>query len=365
MKIGILTYHRAHNYGAMLQAYALRTYLQAQGHEVEFIDYWPTGHAKEYNWLRSIKGHTQRERCVYLLYLVLTAIRRAFRIHKFEKFRELYLQLPSQPRYTQYGATINESYDLVIVGSDQIWRNHCTTLEHIGFDPVYFCQTLNHPAHCATYAASMGVIRMSDSEEKQLKQYLSCFSSLSVREKTLLQKLAELGFESTLVCDPTLLLSKEQWNTLLPKKRFRNAPYVLYYEMTQSGVSRQYAQIVAKEHHCELLIISATLHTMWRSNELTNIGPIELIHAIRDAEFVVSTSFHGTAFSVIFEKQFISMGARNNSDRIQTLLTQINIPDHYTTIPPVAYTPIDIDAAHKKLETYTHHSKQYINAIQQ
>ena len=115
MKIGILTYHRAHNYGAMLQAYALRTYLQAQGHEVEFIDYWPTGHAKEYNWLRSIKGHTQRERCVYLLYLVLTAIRRAFRIHKFEKFRELYLQLPSQPRYTQYGATINESYDLVIV----------------------------------------------------------------------------------------------------------------------------------------------------------------------------------------------------------------------------------------------------------
>jgi hypothetical protein len=75
--------------------------------------------------------------------------------------------------------------------------------------------------------------------------------------------------------------------------------------------------------------------------EQVNIGPLDLIHAIRDAEFVVSTSFHGTAFSVIFEKQFVSMGAQTNSDRILTLLSQLHIQDHYTTNEPEQLTPID------------------------
>lgn len=341
MKIGILTYHRAHNYGAMLQAYALRTYLQHQGHEVDFIDYWPTEHANEYRWLRTINGETLAQRMVNTLAACLTGIRRWMRMKRFAYFRKTYLGLPDQAQYTQYGARIEETYDCVIVGSDQIWRNHRTTLEYLGFDPVYFCRTLSHSARCISYAASMGVIRTTEEEDKTLRQYMSSFETITVREASLQQKLAQLGVESTVVCDPTLLLRKEEWNSLLPEKRFSEKPYVLYYEMLPYAQARHYAQKMAQERSCTLLVIPAVIHTRWHKEEQVNIGPLDLIHAIRDAEFVVSTSFHGTAFSVIFEKQFVSMGAQTNSDRILTLLSQLQIQDHYTTNEPEQLTPID------------------------
>lgn len=357
MKIGILTYHRAHNYGAMLQAYALRSYLQHQGHDADFIDYWPTEHANEYRWLRKINGDTFVQRAINTLSACLTGIRRWLRMKRFEDFRKTYLKLPDQARYTQYGARIMEKYDYVIVGSDQIWRNHRTTLEYLGFDSVYFCQTLAYPARCISYAASMGVIRTTEDEDKTLRQYLSAFETITVREASLQQKIAQLGFESTVVCDPTLLLCKEEWNSLLPVKRFCEKPYVLYYEMQPYTHARHYAQKIAQERSCTLLVIPAVIHTRWHKEEQVSMGPLDLIHAIRDAEFVVSTSFHGTAFSVIFEKQFVSMGAHTNSDRILTLLSQLQIQDHYTTDKPKQLTPIDYTQTRVLKDTYVQQSK--------
>lgn len=365
MKIGILTYHRAHNYGAMLQAYALRTYLQQRDHEVDFVDYWPSEHAKEYKWFKPIKGHSIIRRMVYFFSLLLTSYRRLMRIKRFESFRQEVLLLPANARYTSYGAPIEEKYDYVIVGSDQIWRNHHTTLEYIGFDSVYFCQTMINAAHYASYAASMGVINMSNEEEDKLKNYLSDFSAISVRESSLQAKLADMGFDSTLVCDPTFLLNKNEWNTLLPAERFRKQHYVLYYEMTLCQEAKRYAQSVADKMNCDLIVIPATLHTLGKKNELSDIGPQEFIHAIRDAEFVVSTSFHGTAFSVIFEKQFMSMGAKTNSDRIETLLKSIGIADHYTNKCPEKLNPVIYSQIRDNITAYINQSKAFINRLEQ
>ena len=357
MKIGILTYHRAHNYGAMLQAYALRTYLQHQGHQAEFIDYWPTEHANEYQWLRKIQGETLVQRMVNALAFCLTGIRRWLRIKRFAYFRMTYLGLPDEARYTQYGARIEEQYDCVIVGSDQIWRNHRTTMEYLGFDPVYFCQTLSHPARCISYAASMGVIRTTEEENKRLRQYLASFEMITVREASLQQKLAQLGYESKVVCDPTLLLSKDEWNSLLPSHRFNEKPYILYYEMLPYEPAKHYAQKIAREHSRELIVIPATIHTRWHKEEQVSIGPLDLIHAVRDAVFVISTSFHGTAFSVIFEKQFVSMSAQTNSDRILTLLGHLQLQDHYTTLEPERLMPIDYSRTRAQKDAYVQQSK--------
>ena len=84
---------------------------------------------------------------------------------------------------------------------------------------------------------------------------------------------------------------------------------------------------------CDLLIMNAQVHTIPRKNHISNASPIDFLHAIRDAEFVVATSFHGTAFSTIFEKQFITIGLSKNADRVQTLLTHLNISDHYQPRP--------------------------------
>jgi hypothetical protein len=89
----------------------------------------------------------------------------------------------------------------------------------------------------------------------------------------------------------------------------------------------------AKSMSCDLLIMNAQVHTIPRKNHISNASPIDFLHAIRDAEFVVATSFHGTAFSIIFEKQFITIGLSKNADRVKTLLQHLNISEHYQPHP--------------------------------
>lgn len=336
MKIGILTYHRAHNYGAMLQAYALRTFLQNFDHDVEFIDYWPQEHAKQYKLFSQIKGNTIVQKIKNSIFQLVTASRRYQRICQFNSFAHNYLNLPNNIEYTSPTTPINKPYDCVIVGSDQIWRNHITNEQYIGFDPTYFCQTIEENTPCISYAASMGIVHLVNNDRTNLCNYLKRFNTLLVREKSLQELIERMGYSAHVVLDPTLLLTKEQWNTIIPTQRFRQKKYVLYYELLYSREGLSIAKKKAKEHGYELLIMKGGVPLISHKGEITNASPIDFIHAIRDAEFVFATSFHGTAFSIIFEKQFITFGLGNNSDRVETLLSTLGIMNnYYTKIPSV------------------------------
>lgn len=333
MRIGILTYHRAHNYGAMLQAYALRTFLQEQGHNVEFIDYWPVEHAKEYALLRPINGNGILDCCKNVIANTLTFWRRWCRIHRFNTFAKEYLQLPLKASYSTHAASIYEQYDCVVVGSDQIWRNYSSTGKYYGFDPTYFCQTLVHSTHCITYAASMGVVQMNPDDWTRFCGYLNAFSTILVREQSLENLVRQAGHNASVVIDPTLLWNKEFWNRILPSYRFCKERYVLYYELMNSPEALAYAKQKAKELHCKLLIMDARIPYIQCPRHISFASPIQFMQAIRDAEFVIPTSFHGTAFSLIFEKQFIATGLQKNADRVQTLLSLLKIRNHYQIIP--------------------------------
>ena len=115
--------------------------------------------------------------------------------------------------------------------------------------------------------------------------------------------------------DPTLLFTKEQWNELLPQTRFRKEKYVLYYQLMDSKEALSFAKQQAKQRHCQLLIMDARISCIQRPHHISFASPIEFMQAIRDAEFVIPTSFHGTAFSIIFEKQFLTTGLQKNADR--------------------------------------------------
>lgn len=362
MKIGILTYHRAHNYGAMLQAYALRTTLRQTKHnEVEFIDYWPLSHQKQYALFKPIIGTNIASKCKNLILNLLTLTRRYRRIREFEHFEQKYLQLPKSIVYPQDQQTITEQYDCIVVGSDQIWRNHITAHQKIGFDPVYFCQTLAHPTPCISYAASMGIIDFSKDEEQLLKQYLDSFNTILVRENSLKHIVEQLGRSATVVLDPTLLLTKEQWNELLPTKRYCKQKYVLYYELLPSSSARLFAKQQAKSMGCKLLIMDAVIRTIPRLGHIAFASPIEFLHAIRDAEYVIATSFHGTAFSIIFEKQFLTIDLKKNADRVKTLLNHLAIEEHYQE-QPKAVSMIDYSFVHKKL---AFHREQSLTLLHQ
>ena len=346
MKIGILTYHRAHNYGAMLQAYALRKVLTDNGYEVQFIDYWPYSHQKQYALVKPFRGATFADKFKNIVADILTLLRRYSRIRKFQSFSYNHLGLSHKIHYPLDRQTITEHFDCIIVGSDQIWRNYINSKIYTGFDPVYFCQTLKINTRCISYAASMGIIDITSEDQKILEQYLQVFRTILVRENSLQEFVKELGFHAEVVVDPTLLLNKNQWNDLLPSYRYKKERYVLYYELIQSAEATAYAKHKANDLGCQLLVMSATIHAIPKKRYVCSASPIEFIHAIRDAEYVIATSFHGTAFSIIFEKQFIVTGLKNNADRVQTLLRNLGIEQHYQekvkTVEDINYTNVKL-----------------------
>lgn len=363
MTIGILTYHRAHNYGAMLQAYALRTFLQDSGYVVNFIDYWPQYHNQQYALIRPILGDTLKNRCINLFSDILTLRRRYKRRKRFENFRERYLGLSCIAQYTLKESTLHDTYDCVIVGSDQIWRNRHTGGKYLGWDRTYFCQTIS-TRHCISYAASMGVISLDDTERIQLTQYLKRFDTLLVREQSLCNLIKDCGYSAEVVLDPTLLFAKEKWNRILPQTSYRRYAYVLYYELLPNAQGLKYATEKAKELRCKLLVMDGNIHTIPRLGHIQYASPIEFMHAVRDAEFVVATSFHGTAFSIIFEKQFITIGLKDNADRVLTLLQALDIEEHYITSFQRSISMINYTNIEKKMAGLrTNSQKLLLNAI--
>lgn len=355
MKIGILTYHRAHNYGAMLQAYALQKVLQEAGHDACFIDYWPKEHEIQYALIKPITGNNFIQKIKCILASLLTFIRRYQRIRKFKDFSVRFLHIGNKIQYTEQNQLIKEIYDCVIVGSDQIWRNFDSSEKHIGFDPTYFCQNIAPSIRCISYAASMGVIKLDIEDQNILKQYLCRFDEILVRENNLKEVIDKLGYKSKVVLDPTLLLTKEQWNTLLPKKQFCKTQYVLYYELKPSKEALHFAQLKAKELGCRLLIMDARISLFPRRGHISYASPIDFLHAIRDAKYIIATSFHGTAFSIIFEKQFQTIGLNKNADRVITLLQHMGISEHYQEHPKEV-EDINYNKLTQQLHTIKSHS---------
>ena len=210
MKIGILTYHRAENYGALLQAYAMKTYLRGLGHDVSFVDYWPKYHS---DYFRLFPWH-QLYNCSYLgkiilgVKLILWAIPRYIRKKKFQTFMQEKLNLPIIPQYTDADSQ-TDNYDVVVYGSDQIWRKQ--NLAGVGFDDWYFGSDNVISNKKVVYAGSMGTIDVSHQDNEYVQKMMKNFCSISVREKDLQTYLAGLGVTASLVIDPVFLLSKEQY----------------------------------------------------------------------------------------------------------------------------------------------------------
>lgn len=359
MKIGILTYHRAHNYGAMLQAYALRTYLHNQGHDVEFIDYWPDSHNKQYTLFKPIRGKSLYFKILNIISDSVTLIRRTIRMNKFNNFRKKHLGINDSIKYTTNKEPIIERYDCVVVGSDQIWRTQEYEGKHVGIDPMYLCTNIPNTTRCISYAASMGIISLTSEDEHVIRTSLKNFNTILVRENSLKQLVESLGYSAHVVLDPTLLLTKQQWDQLIPSHRYSQKPYVLFYELMPSQEALAFAKKKALSLNCELLIMDSIIHTLPRKNHISYASPIEFMHAIRDAEFVIATSFHGTAFSIIFEKQFITIGLKKNADRVKTLLQQVGITEQYQDLP-IETSKINYKEVNTTLQTIREHSQQLL-----
>lgn len=293
MKIGILTFHSANNYGAALQAYALQTAISqtVTGSEVEIIDYRCKGVEKQRSLKKLIKSSG----------FVSAVLHYPFtknRIRRIDRFCHENMKLSNYIGTVEELKTAAEKYDRIVSGSDQVWNRNWT-----GNEDTYLQNFHEHNEKKVSYAVSFGISELPQEWKADYENYLKQFSWLSVREesgKKLLQN--EFGLNARVNIDPTLLLTSEQWNKVAVKTNVKK-PYVLVYMVPYQKSVAAYARELAEKNGLEVVTVCKSMKK--NSGIYKGTAAVEeIIGLFRNAEYVVTNSFHGTAFSVIYHKKF-------------------------------------------------------------
>lgn len=354
MKIGILTYHRSLNYGALLQAVALRSVLSEMGHEATFVDYWPDYHRHMYA-LFSFQALRQqpglRAKLSYAKLCLLKYPYRRERAQHIQGFINAYIE--------PYTSSPDESYDLLIHGSDQIWRKQP---EINCYNPVYFGNNDIDAKRRISYAASMGVISTQQSDQAMVHDYLAHLDAISVRETALKHYVEEMGYVCRQDVDPTLLMQGSDWQRLFNLSPYRREKYVLLYQMLTD--SFDLAQLRAFAQCRGLRLITLYAHAEGRNSDeaITTGSPIDFLRLILGAEYVFTTSFHGLVFALQFHKPFYAAFS-TNAGRAKSLLEMLGLGDRLLapmSAIPHEETAIDYATVDKLLATAQQASRDFL-----
>lgn len=305
-QIGIITYHNADNLGAVLQAYALQTILQNNCCvHAEIIDYRcdaieATKFVAYEKWLKvNVKA-------------IAKSAYYCIKRRGFDKFRKKYLKR-SEEVYTPQSVRMKlPDYDAYITGSDQVWNPECS-----GWDDTYFLNFVPEGRKKYAYAASLGTFRFPAECSDHYRMLLKDFSLISVRETSAIAEMEQLGIQDVMVCpDPVVLLEKEQWQKIMPKRLCRQRYVLVYLVLPDREVSKQ-AEHYAKENNCKVI------HNKKSLEFILHNSPAEFLSWVYYAECVFTNSFHGTAFSLIFDKPLaadVLMTDGDINNRVQEIL---------------------------------------------
>ena len=354
LKIGILTFYYAHNYGAVLQCYALQQALKTSFPDAEVcvVDYenkkikddykiFYLNKKNPYRFLRSLFGTF-----VYFF----NRVKRSFVFHNFVK------------NNLNIGSSNFNDYDVIFYGSDQIWnpvifadkKNPCLDKIYLG---------AGFAGKKIAYGASDGNKLVLSEDVKEL---LNSFSAISVREKTLAKKLSLLDKTVSVVSDPVFLLSKEDWLKISVTPKEEN--YIFAYKIAENlNFDRE---VEASGEKLNKKVIQAvyvkSIKKIFCKKQkfVVAISPLEFIGYIANADFVVTTSFHGTAFSCLFEKKFCVLKIKEGSERITDLLNILGLENRYVeSISQITDFEEDIhnDRVKQKMNDYKDKSRNWLS----
>ena len=308
MRIAIITFHRAYNCGAMLQAWALKTVLERMGHVVEFPVCNHVGETKrwQYNWtnsghkgirfLRSIVGRVM----INLMSVPCEDILR----YRYERFR-----INNLPERDCAPEEFDDHYDLIVVGSDQVW-----SARHSSSDaPLFFAENLPECVRKIAYAASCGDKPLDSDAVQRVVSALDKFSHVSVREPLAQQQLSNLSGKSiALTLDPTLLLTEDDYKAIETRPFFVSAPYLFMYTLSTDAFFLNAAQTLARRLGVKCVIAPCYQYSRYGAPKglIYGISPDRLVGWARGAKYVLAGSFHGTVMGVLFKKPFLSLRAQ-------------------------------------------------------
>ena len=324
MKVGVLSRHSVANYGSLWQAYALQTVIEQLGYESVNINYTPE---KEVGGtLAKTLTNVSRWGKNPITKLAFLAYQYPSFSHTFSTFKEFrHCYLKETKEYTSSEQLKNDlpSVDLFCTGSDQVWN----LLYDNKIDDTYFFDFLPDDKSRIAYAASFGGNKFEDGDVEKYEKYLKKYDSISVREDSGVQILQEFGIEGTQVLDPTLLLSKEEWEKLLPDKQ-KKEDYILIYQLRPNKEFDNFAVELSKRTGMKLIRISTMYFQKFKCGEFHYLPkPEEFLWYIKNAKCLLTDSFHGTCFAINFGTQFIEILPGRFNARNQSLLKAMGVED--------------------------------------
>lgn len=315
-RIGVITFHNYDNYGAILQSYALQKKLRGLGTYPEIIDYscqyisnpFRLINLKEkglFNYIYGAIGH-------------ICYIPRRRKCNQFRKHMKY-----SEPVTKGNMRAVSGKYDIYIAGSDQVWDYKLTN-----FDQTYFLDFPEKGKKKCSYAASIGEHIPPEQFRNDYSRLLNDFDEILVREDYGADIVNELtGKKPEVVCDPTLLLTADEWNKLLKEPKIRGK-YILVYQLGINPEIVNFARRLKKETGYRIVYIPFPLVGLLKCRCEITVGPAEWMGLFKNAEYVISDSFHGVVFSLLFNRKFFAKAdGHHKNRRVEQLLKLVNLSD--------------------------------------
>ena len=348
-----------------MQAYALMKYLKNIGNEVEIIDYKPDYLSNHYNMLSIDNPAWEKNIITKAIYLTLKApmrINGLKRKKEFDKFREEYLTITSE-RYTSNEELKNNlpKADIYICGSDQIWNS----LHQNGKDPAFYLDFVPDNKVKASYAASFATDTIEDIYKPMVREKISRLDGVAIREKSGVEIVKDLGIENAInVVDPVFLLDKNEWDNIATETF--NDKYILVYDFDKSNLVKQLATDIANKTGYKIYTINAD-KPKYADKHFNLSGPKTFVSLVKNAEMVISNSFHAVVFSVIYNKNIVIVNRTENiNTRMRDLLEDLNLKDRLVddnySIDELLMS-IDYRETNKIIDYKIELSKKYIENI--
>lgn len=352
MKVGLFTFPNSTSYGASLQMYALYHAVETLGHIPEVINYQ--------NTFMKAQKHISR---TWLRKALANLLHRQM-YRKFRRFEQERMAIHPSAVVSDSGSlrALTERYDAVICGSDQVWNPDIT-----GGDMSYFLDFCDEDTKRIAFAPSFGISEFPADFSNMIRGELEKFHALSAREtpgQALLSDL--LGKEVPLVCDPTLLMNACDWELLEESHSAAEGEYILYYTIRSSQTLWDKCRVFAREKGLKIVVVGGNWLKQWKQRDdqiryAVDIGPEEWLYLVHHARYVFTNSFHGTAFSINYRKDFYVEFSSLTNSRLEQIVRTLGLCGQIVGEAQLTGAAVDYSVADRLLPEIRETSMNYLS----
>lgn len=364
MKVSLITLHRVFNYGSVLQTYATQELFKKAGCDVEVVDYITEQRTNKklfFSIPESFQGGIVKKAAYRLLKFVSVLKKKM----TFGGFINRNIKLTRKKYITSDDLKKDPPIaDVYITGSDQVWNSKYNE----GVDAGFFLEYMPADKKAAAFVASFGKTELDAKEKEITKEYLKKYRSISVRENSAKDILTGIGYESTWLIDPTLQITKGEWSKIASRRLIPEKYLILMLLYNEDNGATEYARRIADKKGLKLVKISWDLFCPKKVDKLmTHRSPEEFLSLFMNADFVVTNSFHGLAFAINFNRQFILVPRNEFNSRLKSLLELTDLESRMVNTTDAAMIEsekeIDYSTVNKVLDEERQRAREFINEV--